>query len=126
MNPVALNSLLLSRDPEALRLFRRALGDVGIEVEVCTGSEAAQELLARQKFDTVIIDCDDLHGGTEVLKSLRKGISNKRVVALAILNGLTNMRSAFEMGAHFVLDKPLNLERIARSLRAAQGFMLAE
>lgn len=126
MRRMALQSFLLCRDPETLRLMRRALDDLGITVEVCADAEAASDRLAQHKFDTVIIDCDDLHGATDVLKRLSKATNNKRAIALAVVNGITNLRSAFEMGAHFVLDKPISLERATRSLRAAQGFMIAE
>lgn len=123
---MALESLLLCRDPATLRLLRRALDDVGIGVEVCSNADAAIERLARQKFDAVIVDCDDLDGAPKVLKNLQKASSNRRAIALAIINGLTSMRAAFDLGAHFVLDKPISLERASRSMRAALGFMIAE
>jgi CheY-like chemotaxis protein len=123
---MGLESLLLCRDPDTLSIFRRALDDLGIAVEVANVAESALERLRKAKFDAVIVDCDDVPGGTEVLTSIQLSASNKRAVALALINGTTNMRAAFEMGAHFALDKPVTLERASRSLRAAQGFMLSE
>ena len=126
MPTMGLESLLLCRDQDTLRVFRRALDDLGIAVEVASVAESALERLRKGKFDAVIVDCDDVPGGTEVLTSIQLSASNKRAIALALISGATNMRTAFEMGAHFALDKPVTLERASRSLRAAHGFMLAE
>jgi CheY-like chemotaxis protein len=123
---MALLSLLLCREPDNLRLFRRALDDVAINLEVVSVCDVALDKLSRQKYDAVIVDCDDIKGAPEILQGIQKAASNKRAIALAIVNGQTTMRQAFEMGAHFVLEKPLNLERVGRVLRAAQGFMIAE
>jgi CheY-like chemotaxis protein len=126
MQAMELESLLLCRDPNALRIFRRALDDLGIGVEVATVAESALKRLDRNKFDAIIVDCDDLAGGTEVLTGVQQSPSNKRAIAIAMINGATTMRAAFEMGAHFALDKPITLERAVRALRAAHGFMINE
>lgn len=126
MQAMVLESLLLCREPDTLRVFRRALDDLGIRVEVATAAESALERLDRNKFDAIIVDCDDVAGGIDVLTGIQQSPSNKRAIVIALINGGTNMRAAFEMGAHFALDKPVTLERAMRSLRAAHGFMVTE
>jgi DNA-binding response OmpR family regulator len=123
---MALVTLLLSRDEDVIRVFRRALDDLAVELEVCTRADAALDRMGSRRFDAVIVDCDDLALGVEVLGSVAKTSSNKRVIALSVINGITSMREAFELGAHFVLEKPLTVERAGRSMRAALGFMYAE
>ena len=54
------------------------------------------------------MDCDDLKGALSVLESLRKSASNKNSVTFAILNGSTTTQQAFQMGANFVLQKPIS------------------
>jgi CheY-like chemotaxis protein len=119
-------ALLLCRDPDSLRVMRRVLDDVGVSVEACTIPDPAIEMLARRKFDAVIIDCDDLHKATDVLRSVRLAPSNKTAIVFAIINGITSVQAAFQMGANFVLDKPLTVERALRSMRAAVGLMMRE
>jgi CheY-like chemotaxis protein len=123
---MALRTLLLSRDPDVLRVFRRALDDLAVEVEVCPRAEMAKGQLQQHKFDSVILDCDDIAMADEVLCSLQTASSNRRAIALALVNGITSMREAFAMGAHFVLEKPLTFERANRATRAAVGLMLSE
>ena len=123
---MVLQSLLLCRDPDMLRIFRRALDDLGIGLDVATTAESALDRLNRNKFDAIIVDCDDVAGGADVLTGIQQAPSNKRALAIAVIKGATSMRAAFEMGAHFALDKPVTLERMQRALRAAHGFMVTE
>lgn len=121
-----LESLLLSRDPEVIRILQPALEKLSIEVEVCNGVSSGQEILRTEKFDAVIVDCDDLKGALSVLGSLRKGVSNKNSVTFAILNGSTTTQEAFQMGANFVLQKPISAVNAKRCFSAAVNFMMRE
>ena len=123
---MAMNSLILSRDAQTIGVLRRVLGDNGISIEACTGSEQFNEMIGSRKFDAVFVDCDDVAGATETLRQMRAVPSNRKTIGFAIVNGVTTLQEAFEMGANFVLDKPLAAERLARSLRAAQGLMAHE
>ena len=121
-----LESLLLSRDPEVIRVLSPTLEKLSINVEVCRGVRSGNEIVSSEKFDAIIIDCDDLEGGLEVLSAIRKGSSNKNSAAFAILNGRTTTHKAFELGANFVLQKPLSALNTMRCFSAAINFMLRE
>jgi hypothetical protein len=94
--------------------------------EVCSGVNSGQEILSTEKFDPVLVDCDDLKGAVGVLESLRKSASNKNSVTFAILNGGTSTQQAFQMGANFVLQKPISALNAKRCLGAAINFMIRE
>ena len=122
-----LESLLLSRDHQVLAILKPALERLSIHVEICQGSGAAAGILALSKFDAVIVDCDDLPGGIGVLESVRKIKSNQNSIAFAILNGAsTTTRQAFDLGAKFVLQKPVSSKNAIRCFEAARGFMERE
>lgn len=121
-----LESLLLSRDVEVIRVLQPALEKLSIAVEVCRGVSSGQEILRTEKFDAVLVDCDDLKGALDVLESLRKSASNKNTVTFAILNGGTTTKQAFQMGANFVLQKPISALNAKRCLGAAINFMVRE
>jgi len=122
---MSLQSLLLSRDPHTIRILRQTLEKLSIEMEVCRGAHSGSAILVSEKFDAVIIDCDDLQGGLEVLQNLRKTASNRNSTAFAILNG-TSTHRAFEMGASFVLQKPLSALNTYRCFSAGLGLMERE
>jgi DNA-binding response OmpR family regulator len=117
-----LESLLLSRDPEVIRVLRPALEKLSIDVEVCSGVNSGQEILSTEKVDAGLVDCDDLKSAVGVLESLCKSASNKNSVTFAILNGGTGTQQAFQMGANFVLQKPISALNAKGCLGAAIRF----
>jgi len=124
---MTLESLLLSQDPELLRVVRPTLETLSIDVEVCQDARAGSDILISSKFDAVIVDCDDLNGGLALLQGLRNTPSNKSSVAFAVLNGKrTTTQEAFGMGANFVLQKPISTLNASRCFHAALNFMLKE
>ena len=124
---MTLDSLLLSRDPELVRVLRPTLEKLSIAVEICHEARAGAAMLISDKFDAVIVDCDDLNGGLAVLEGLRSTPSNRNSVAFAVLNGKrTTMQEAFGMGANFVLQKPISLLNASRCFHAALNFMIKE
>ena len=124
---MTLESLLLSKDAEVVRILRPTLEKLSIEVEVCQEAKKASEILIAEKFDAVIVDCDDMQGGMEVLQGLRATPSNKGSVTFALLNGKkTTTQEAFGMGANFVLQKPISALNASRCFHAALNFMVKE
>jgi DNA-binding response OmpR family regulator len=124
---MTLESLLLSRDAEVVRVLRPTLERLSIAVEICREAKQASEILIAEKFDAVIVDCDDLQGGLEVLQGLRATPSNQNSVAFAVLNGKkTTTQEAFGMGVNFVLQKPINTLNASRCFHAALSFMERE
>lgn len=122
---MAVTALLVSTDDESIRLLRRVLDEMGIAFDVSGDPAQAVNAVATNKYDAVIVDCDDLPGGVEVMRDLRRGASNKAAIVFAITNG-TTVRAAFDRGANFVLEKPIAPERAIRGLRAAHGLMMRE
>ncbi|HEX3822327.1 MAG TPA: PilZ domain-containing protein [Candidatus Sulfotelmatobacter sp.] len=124
---MTLESLLLSQDQDLVRVLRPTLEKLSIDVEICNETRAGADILITDKFDAVIVDCDDLTGGLALLQGLRNTPSNKNSVAFAILNGKrTTTQEAFGMGANFVLQKPISGLNASRCFHAALNFMLKE
>src|SRR6266496_133035 len=124
---MTLESLILSKDPELVRVIRPTLEKLSIDVEICHEARAGADILISDKFDAVIVDCDDLNGGLAILQALRNTPSNKNSVAFAILNGKrTTTQEAFGLGANFVLQKPISLLNASRCFNAALNFMVKE
>ncbi|HKU26997.1 MAG TPA: PilZ domain-containing protein [Candidatus Sulfotelmatobacter sp.] len=124
---MTLESLILSQDTELVSVIRPTLEELSIDVEICQEARKGADLLVSDKFDAVIVDCDDLTGGLAILQGIRNTPSNKNSVAFAVLNGKrTTTQEAFGMGANFVLQKPITTVNAARCFHAALNFMLKE
>jgi CheY-like chemotaxis protein len=123
---MALETLLLSADREVIRILHRVLQDVGVDLLLTPTSNDAADLLARRKFDAVIVDCGNMPGATDIVPRLRQGTSNRSSIVFAVINEGSTLRNAFGLGANFVLEKPLSVERASRTFRAALGLMVRE
>ena len=119
---INLKSLLLCRDPLVLQTLRRLLDEMGVGVEVCPDVELGMEMFSRRKFDAVIVDME-MKGAGEVMKDLRRTASDKNIVTFALIDGRGNLKTAFEMGANFVVHKPISPERAKLTMRAAHNLM---
>lgn len=122
---MGLRSLLLCSDEKIVRVLRRVLGDLEIDVELCPNSETALRKLTRQRFEAIVADLSD-DGAIDVLKSARNAPCNKQAVAVAIVEPIVGLKAVFEIGAHFVLYKPVSIERAKSSFRAARALMKSE
>ena len=120
-----LKSLVLCSDEKIVRVLRRTLGDLEIGVELCGDADSALRRLTRERFEAIIVDCADLRSA-EVLKSARSAVCNKRAVAVAVVDAAISLRAVFDLGAHFVLYKPVSTERAKSSFRAARALMKSE
>jgi c-di-GMP-binding flagellar brake protein YcgR len=122
---MSLKALLLCSDAKIVRVLRRVLGDLDIAVELCADADSALRKLTRQRFEAIIVDCAD-DGANDVLKSARSAPCNKQAVAVAIVEPIVGLKAVFNVGAHFVLYKPVTGERAKSSFRAARALMKSE
>lgn len=121
-----LQALFLCADEKVERIIRRVLSDLEIAIEHCETPEDAIHKLTRERYEAVIVDCNSDQVAAKVLKSARAALRNKRAVAVAIVDSEKRLGSSFDLGAHFVLYKPISAERAKASFRAARALMKRE
>jgi DNA-binding response OmpR family regulator len=126
-----LQSLLLCSDDKVVRVLRRVLSELEIGVEHCEDADTAVRKLTRQRFEAVIVDCTTPEIALRILKGTHSAPANKRAITVAILEGQTTdgqsaLKGAFALGAHFVLFKPISLEKTKSSFRAVRALMKRE
>jgi CheY-like chemotaxis protein len=116
-------SLILCNDAVALSVLRNALGELGIDSEVCSEPEDALNAVERRRFDPIIVDCDTLDADGTVLRRVRESVANRDVIALGIIRDDSQIREVYSSGANFVLRKPLDNEEAGRVLRTARSLI---
>jgi c-di-GMP-binding flagellar brake protein YcgR len=122
---MSLKSLVLCADEKIVRVLRRVLGDLEIGVELCSDADSALRKLTRERYEAIIVDITD-EGASDVLRSARTAPCNKQAVAVAIVEPIIGLKAVFGIGAHFVLYKPVSIERAKSSFRAARALMKSE
>lgn len=116
-----LQALLVSRDGEAVSVLQTVMRQLDVESEVCAELQPAVERLAEGATSAVVVDYDVEHA-TELLKLMRQNYPGT-CVALAMVKGLSSIQAAYDMGANFVLIKPVSPDAASRSLREATALV---
>src|SRR5438270_2142678 len=124
---MAIDALILSKDPDVINVFRNVMEDAGITIEESIAAGDSLQRLAKHRFDAVVVDCDGVPDGADVIEALRKGKSNKSSITFAVVGHDSQARKAVaQQGATFVLYKPISTETVLRSMKASHGLILRE
>ena len=121
-----LKSLLLSSDEKTVRILRRVLGDLEIDVEHCYSADDAICRITRQRFEAIIADATNREDAGNLLRAAKAAPVNKRALTIVLVESPVGLKGGFELGAHFVLHKPLAVERAKGSFRAVRALMKRE
>jgi protein TonB len=116
-------ALLFCPDEKTSRVVQQVLSDLEFGVEVCAEPFAAVKKLTVQRFDAVVVDCDNEQNATLMFKSARNSSFNQSSLTVAIVDGQSGVAKAFRIGANLVLAKPINVEQSKGTLRVARGLL---
>src|SRR5437868_3895022 len=82
---MAIDALILSRDPDVINVFRNVMEDAGIHIDESVAVGDSLQRLAQHRYDAVVVDCDGVPDGSDVIEALRKGKSNKTAITFALV-----------------------------------------
>jgi ActR/RegA family two-component response regulator len=119
-------ALILSRDQKVILACTRAFATVSISADSDQQVGNTLLLLSKHKYDAVVVDCAHSADAADVLLAIRSGRSNQKAIVFAVLQDQATRKDAAEAGANFVLEKPLSVDKVTRSVRAAHGLIVAE
>ena len=118
---MATRAFLLCGDEKAVHAVTQILDELEVSFEHSSESAFSLKRLATQKFDLLIVDCDNVQNATQVFNSARASNLNKNSIAIAIVEGKAGVPNAFRLGASLVLTKPVSLEQARNTLRTGIG-----
>ncbi|HZU22901.1 MAG TPA: PilZ domain-containing protein [Terriglobales bacterium] len=123
---MALECLVVVREPKLQRALSGLLTGLGVHTRMVPDPEQATKAISESRLDAVIVDCCDFADGPKFIRSMRKLPANAHSITFAILPPSATSKARTETEAHFILQQPLSLDLITRSLRAARNLMLQE
>jgi CheY-like chemotaxis protein len=109
---MALECLIVTCDPRLLGHVQEGFDTHGASFHLRQDCASAIEFACRRHLDGLVVDCDDVPGGTSALPALRGSPANQQTVILAVLNGLTSAEEALDLGADLTLSKPIQRARL--------------
>jgi DNA-binding response OmpR family regulator len=118
-------ALLVLTDNSAAEALSHVLADFQVDRELTTTCNDAAQLLDEKCFDLILADFDDSQTAAHLIQNVRRSAS-KNAIAVGLLSERSKVRSAFGLGANFVLYKPVTSEHAHASLRAAIALLKRE
>ncbi len=123
---MATRAFLLCGDEKAVQAVTQILDELEVSFEHSSEPGFSLKRLATQRFDLLIVDCDNVQNATQVFNSARASHLNKTSIAIAIVEGKAGVPNAFRLGASLVLTKPVALEQVRNTLRTGIGMTRKE
>ncbi len=116
-------ALLFCPEEKTARTVMQVLGELDFSVVPCSEPFGAVKKLMGERFDAVVVDCDNEQNATLLFKSARSAPNNQGALAVAVVEGQAGVAKAFRIGANLVLTKPINVEQAKGTLRVARGLL---
>ena len=118
-------ALLVTNDNQTAETLTPVLSNFGLSAQCCGYSDGVCHV-GEQKFQAVLVDCDDPHSAALVLQNLASTPFQSNAVTVALLRDKNKVRHAFGAGANFVLYKPIDESQAITTLRAATALIKRE
>ena len=116
-------ALLFCPDEKLARVVSQVFGELDFAVEAVQEPFAAVKKLMAQRYDAVVVDCENEANASLLFKSARNSSSNQSSLAIAVVEGQAGVAKAYRIGANLVLTKPINVEQAKGTLRVARGLL---
>jgi DNA-binding response OmpR family regulator len=116
-------SLLFCPDERTARLVAQVLKELEFAVESANEPFAAVKKLEVERFDALIVDCQNEQDASLLFKTARNSSQNHSSLSVAVVEGQAGVAKAFRIGANLVLTKPINVEQSKGTLRVARGLL---
>jgi len=116
-------ALLFCPDEKLARVASQVFSELDFSVDPVHEPFAAVKKLMAQRYDAIVVDCENEQNASLLFKSARNSSSNQNSLAIAVVEGQAGVAKAYRIGANLVLTKPINVEQAKGTLRVARGLL---
>jgi protein TonB len=116
-------ALLFCPDEKLARVVSQVFSELDFAVDPVQEPFAAVKKLMAQRYDAIVVDCENEQNASLLFKSARNSSSNQNSLAIALVEGQAGVAKAYRIGANLVLTKPINVEQAKGTLRVARGLL---
>ncbi len=114
---VSLRALVVTKDAEVVRFWRRVFDEFGITDIACDQPDVALQRLEQARFDVIVVDCQSVFTGARLITRARCAGSNAHSCVIALFGQEKGFSSS--LGANFVLPKPVAFRWAVQCVRSA-------
>ena len=116
-------ALLFCSDEKLARIVSQVFSELDFAVEPVNEPFAAVKKLMTQRYDAIVVDCENEQNASLLFKSARNSSFNQSSLAIAVVEGQAGVAKSYRIGANLVLTKPINVEQAKGTLRVARGLL---
>lgn len=116
-------ALLFCPDEKLARVVSQVFSELAFSIELVQEPFGAVKKLMAQRYDAIVVDCENETNAALLFKSARNSSSNQSSLAIAVVEGQAGVAKAYRIGANLVLTKPINVEQAKGTLRVARGLL---
>jgi len=116
-------ALLFCPDEKLARVVSQVFSELDFTIEPVHEPFAAVKKLMTQRYDAIVVDCENEQNASLLFKSARNSSSNQSSLAIALVLGQAGVAKSYRIGANLVLTKPINVEQAKGTLRVARGLL---
>jgi TonB family protein len=116
-------ALLFCPDEKLARVVSQVFTELDFSIEHVQEPFGAVKRLMAQRYDAVVVDCENEPNATLLFKSARNSSANQSSLAIAVVEGQAGVAKAYRIGANLVLTKPINVDHAKGTLRVARGLL---
>jgi protein TonB len=116
-------ALLFCPDEKLAKVVSQVFSELDFTVEPVHEPFAAVKKLMAQRYDAIVVDCENEQNASLLFKSARNSSFNQSSLAIALVLGQAGVAKAYRIGANLVLTKPINVEQAKGTLRVARGLL---
>ena len=116
-------ALLFCPDEKLARVVSQVFAELDFSTEHVQEPFGAVKRLMAQRYDALVVDCENETNAALLFKSARNSSFNQSSLAIALVEGQAGVAKAYRIGANLVLTKPINVEQAKGTLRVARGLL---
>jgi CheY-like chemotaxis protein len=123
----SLKLLVVEDDIASLELMTEVFTSLKAEVRPVSNSEKAADMVNREKFDGIFLDLEmPKMNGFDLARRIRQSSWNKSAPIIIVTgrDDRRTMQEAFEIGATFFLQKPVDRVKLTGLFRTVRGTLL--
>jgi hypothetical protein len=118
--------LLVCNAADVVAMVTEAIEQFALSLDVRRGTVAALDILARKKYEAVIVDLQLGNSADVFLRELHASPANHSAVTFTINTGTTAVQPGIHSGSMFTFCRPLTPTSINLTLKTAYGLILRE
>jgi hypothetical protein len=120
----SIQALVVTPDSLLVTSFTNTCRELSIEVRATADIEVVRDALAREKYEAILLDFDNVPDSLAIVAAIRQSPSNRQAFIFSVATEPQRQREALSQDISLLLQRPLDDKEICRVLHGAYGLIV--